>query len=509
MPAKKNERSFWDEPGWLFFLGLPLVHFASIKLTFTCAVTPENEVVVWLPNAVLLAALLRFRGRRGWIMACLCFCSEVSFPLPRIPTIEEVLLGLGNVSEVVFIYLLLHRAKVLPTLERSRDLVAFMLAGPFLGAMLAALFAAAVIRGLEGGPAPYLTLMRLWWFGDALGLMIYTPLLLAFTQKQNEPIRLRWMDYAGLIFTAVLGVLVFPPLPGVTGQLPLNPMLLLPAIAFLALRCGVRWTSAGIASISLAVAWTLTIRPYAPGQATVYLDIIQAQEFVLVLCVVGLGFAVLLRELRRTERALEDKVRARTRALEDANAKLTELSTTDSLTNLANRRHFDDVLTREWDRARRTREPLALLMLDVDWFKAYNDHYGHQMGDDCLSSIANIFSLNTRRSSDVVARYGGEEFAVIIPETDADGAHKVAETIRKALEASGLKHEASPFGVLTISIGVAVMVPDDDQHPAALLTRADGALYQAKQNGRNQVIMATENRGPVEPVGKTATPLPT
>jgi diguanylate cyclase (GGDEF)-like protein len=509
VPAKTSQKSFWDKPGWLFFIALPLVHYASIKLTFTCAVTPENEVVVWLPNAVLLAALLRFRGRRGWIMACLCFCSEVSFPLPRIPTLEEVLLGLGNVSEVVFIYLLLHRAKVLPTLERSRDLTIFMLAGPFLGAMLTALFASGVIQTLESGPTPYLTLMRLWWFGDALGLMIYTPLLLAFTQKQHEPVRLRWTDYVGLIFTAVLDVLVFPPLPGMTGQLPLNPMLLLPAISFLALRCGVRWTCVGIAMISLAVAWTLTIRPYAPGPANVYLDIIQAQEFILVLCLVGLGFAVLLRELRRTERALEDKVRARTLALEEANARLTALSTTDSLTNLANRRHFDHVLTREWDRARRTGEPLALLMLDVDWFKAYNDQYGHQVGDECLRSIATIFTLNTRRSSDLVARYGGEEFAVIIPTTDATGAQQVAETIRRAVETFNLKHEASPYGILTVSIGVAVTVPGNDQEPAVLVASADSALYQAKGNGRNQVSMATGIGEPVKKAGKTATPLPT
>jgi diguanylate cyclase (GGDEF)-like protein len=261
--------------------------------------------------------------------------------------------------------------------------------------------------------------------------------------------------------------------------------------------------------ISLAVAWTLTIRPYAPGPANVYLDIIQAQEFILVLCLVGLGFAVLLRELRRTERALEDKVRARTLALEEANARLTALSTTDSLTNLANRRHFDHVLTREWDRARRTGEPLALLMLDVDWFKAYNDQYGHQVGDECLRSIATIFTLNTRRSSDLVARYGGEEFAVIIPTTDATGAQQVAETIRRAVETFNLKHEASPYGILTVSIGVAVTVPGNDQEPAVLVASADSALYQAKGNGRNQVSMATGIGEPVKKAGKTATPLPT
>jgi diguanylate cyclase (GGDEF)-like protein len=489
--AENDKKRFWDKPRWQFFLLLPLFHFASVKLTFLCAVTPENEVVVWLPNAVLLASLLRFRGQRGWIMAILCFLAEISYPLPRLPTLQEILLSLGNVSEVTGIYLLLRRAGVSPTLERSRDLALFMLAGPFLGAMLAAIFAGIVIQTLEGGPTPYLTLMRLWWFGDALGLIIYTPLLLAFTQKQQDAIRLKGSDYAGLVFTAVLGVLVFSPLPGVAGQLPLSPMLLLPAISFLALRCSVRWTSLGIATTSLAVAWTLSIHRDSAGPVNVYLDMIEAQEFILVLSVIGLGFAVLLRELRMTERALEDKVRARTKALEDANAKLMALSTTDGLTGLANRRQFDDVLEREWDRARRNGEPLALLMLDVDWFKNYNDHYGHQMGDDCLRSLATIFANNIRRSSDLAARYGGEEFALIVPSTDVDGARTVAETICREVEILGLRHEASANGILTVSIGVAVMVPGAGQEPGALLAIADGALYQAKQSGRNRVIVAT------------------
>jgi diguanylate cyclase (GGDEF)-like protein len=216
---------------------------------------------------------------------------------------------------------------------------------------------------------------------------------------------------------------------------------------------------------------------------------LQTQEFILVLSVVGLGFAVLLRELKMTERALEDKVRERTRALQDANVRLTALSTTDALTGLANRRQFDHVLELEWDRARRAGEPLALLMLDVDWFKAYNDRYGHQMGDDCLRSIANIFTDKTRRSSDLVARYGGEEFALIVPSTDAEGASTVAEAIRQAVQAFDLMHEDSTYGVITVSIGAAVMVPVAGQNPTVLLAAADRALYQAKQTGRNRAIV--------------------
>ena len=185
---------------------------------------------------------------------------------------------------------------------------------------------------------------------------------------------------------------------------------------------------------------------------------------------------------------LEAKVGERTQALEEANIKLSELTVTDALTGLSNRRRFDQVITEEWMRASRTGQSLAILMIDVDHFKAYNDHYGHQAGDECLRKVAGVLQANARRASDLVARYGGEEFVVVAGDLDIQAAKELAETLRSSVEVLGVSHQFSPVAsVVTISIGVSVTTPDANMAPESLLRMADAAMYCAKDGGRNRV----------------------
>ena len=185
---------------------------------------------------------------------------------------------------------------------------------------------------------------------------------------------------------------------------------------------------------------------------------------------------------------LEAKVGERTQALEEANIKLSELTVTDALTGLSNRRRFDQVITEEWMRASRTGQSLAILMIDVDHFKAYNDHYGHQAGDECLRKVAGVLQANARRASDLVARYGGEEFVVVAGDLDIQAAKELAETLRSSVEVLGMSHQFSPVAsVVTISIGVSVTTPDANMAPESLLRMADAAMYCAKDGGRNRV----------------------
>jgi diguanylate cyclase (GGDEF)-like protein/PAS domain S-box-containing protein len=175
--------------------------------------------------------------------------------------------------------------------------------------------------------------------------------------------------------------------------------------------------------------------------------------------------------------------------LTEANERLERLATSDGLTQVANRRCFDLTLKREWNRLRRTNEQLSLIMSDVDFFKRYNDAYGHQGGDDCLKAVAGALSETVKRGGDCVARYGGEEFAVILPETDGPGATKAAERIRQAVENLSLEHKDSLVGpFVTISLGVATTIPTGDGTPELLIKSADEALYQAKSSGRNRVV---------------------
>ena len=182
-----------------------------------------------------------------------------------------------------------------------------------------------------------------------------------------------------------------------------------------------------------------------------------------------------------------------TRKLDEANRELTRLSAVDGLTGIANRRSFDEALQREWRRAARKSSPVSLLIADVDYFKDFNDGYGHQHGDECLKKVAHVIAGRLRRPTDLAARYGGEEFVVVLPETDTQGALEVAEGMRRAVEAESIKHDFSAVApLLTISIGVASMIParNDEDGFHDLLAQADAALYRAKRAGRNRCLTA-------------------
>jgi diguanylate cyclase (GGDEF)-like protein len=192
------------------------------------------------------------------------------------------------------------------------------------------------------------------------------------------------------------------------------------------------------------------------------------------LCFAVVGLTVLFqRELRRRK---------------TAELKLRRIARTDDLTGLLNRRGFRQTFEREWRQAIRSGSSLSLLYLDVDFFKSFNDRYGHGKGDEVLRSIAHTIEGNIRRPRDVAARHGGEEFAVVLPETDGSGAQVIAESIRQAVVALSIVHEESPHEIVTVSIGVAAARPPRGSESAHLLEVADAALYRAKASGRNCIF---------------------
>ncbi len=175
---------------------------------------------------------------------------------------------------------------------------------------------------------------------------------------------------------------------------------------------------------------------------------------------------------------------------------LKKFSMEDGLTGLANRRRFDEVLENEWQRAAREQQPLALIMMDIDYFKNFNDLYGHQAGDDCLKKVAACLRKNVRRAGDLVARYGGEEFVVVLPNTDLEGGRDVAEAMHRTVKDMQLRHKgAYRRDHLTISAGVAAIIPGQGDDPAGLLEKADKALYRAKRAGRDCVKQDSEAYG--------------
>ena len=177
------------------------------------------------------------------------------------------------------------------------------------------------------------------------------------------------------------------------------------------------------------------------------------------------------------------------KSLRASNKQLELLSTLDGLTGIANRRTFEKFLEREWKSSMRHTQPATAIMMDIDFFKLYNDTYGHQAGDDCLKKVAHTIEKSLRRPGDLVARYGGEEFVAILSDTSQKGAFSLAEKVRASVEALEIPHQASPVNkFVTISLGVASRVPERGDASSILISEADQSLYKAKQEGRNRVM---------------------
>jgi diguanylate cyclase (GGDEF)-like protein len=208
------------------------------------------------------------------------------------------------------------------------------------------------------------------------------------------------------------------------------------------------------------------------------------------------GGSRMIRQIRLREK-LEDELRQAGDALERHNLSLKTLAESDGLTGLANRRLFGDTLARELARARRSGTPFALILSDVDFFKKYNDRYGHVAGDDCLRKVAAAIASGARRPGDLAARYGGEEFAVILSDTTLEGAMTVAEGIRAAVAELRLEHADSPAGEVSLSLGVVTGLAAAEAD-SVWVEAADRLLYEAKAGGRNRVAAGEIKKGGTE-----------
>jgi len=196
-----------------------------------------------------------------------------------------------------------------------------------------------------------------------------------------------------------------------------------------------------------------------------------------------------IRALHRLE-TMRSKLSEMSRDLASANRELEKLSRQDGLTGIANRRYFDSYLLTEMRRSARERGPLSLILSDIDDFKAFNDCYGHQAGDDCLRQVAMALSSVGRRPADLAARYGGEEFAMILPGTVAEGAVEVAQSVSRVIAGLAITHARSGTGqIVTLSQGIVSLVPEQETLPEDVILRADKALYQAKEQGRNRYVV--------------------
>jgi len=437
----------------------------------------EGVATIWLTNGMLFALVIT-RPRSLWVRYFLIgfLADTLADVLYGDPFRLAVGVSIANSIEVITSCLLLTRWFGSPfNLSKRRPLIGFLLVAVLgASALTSALGASWTLLFVNAGP--WWQLFRTWYLGDVLGMAIIAPLVFIL-QRPGFFVMLQSRHLPGtmllLTVPAIATILVFTH-----NQDPLI-FFIFPALLLIVFRLGFPGTVLSIfivACISIA----LTVTGHGPlmlivGSAMLH-RIVVAQIFLAVALFTTFPVAALLEERKNLELSLQQR-----------ELRYRELAHADALTGLANRRAFDEALESEWQRALRSKQPLAILLIDVDLFKSYNDLHGHIGGDQCLRSIANIIANTLQRGSDMASRFGGEEFAIILPNTHIEGALAVAESIRYAVAAMDLPHPCNPHGRQTISIGVAAATPDLGDSILSLLKLSDHALYRAKDLGRNRV----------------------
>ena len=488
-------RANWREAAFQLLVP-PVLFYLGVKLSLLFALTEDTIVMLWMPNGILLATLLRFGFKRYGLVALAILIAEVAADYPTFSLAESLAFGVINVLEATGAYVLLRRTGFDPAFPQPVDLAKFAFAGPLVAALAAAFAAGGVYVFFGGHVTTYWNFVRVWWFSDGLGLLIITPLVLSLwsleSRVQKASYGFRWYDAVVLgIGVCLAGVFALSDDSMFRGII-IRAFVLLPFALYVAARFELPVVTAAIAAISILVLYVAHAGQDPFGPLPIQETVIAVQEFILTMSVMSLGLHAVLAQQASHRAQLEDRVRARTTELEEANFKLEKLALTDPLTGLPNRRALYAQLAAELNRHHRHHRSMALIIFDIDHFKRVNDRYGHSAGDTVLQHVANVAS-KVIREMDTLVRYGGEEFVLIAPEIDPHNAIELAERIHAAIRAHGMPFDHEVLRV-TASFGVAMMQQEDVQ-PESLLRRADAALYAAKEGGRDRVNAADDREG--------------
>jgi diguanylate cyclase (GGDEF)-like protein len=442
----------------------------------------EHIASIWLANGVALGFLL-MAPRRHWVSylaAVLVANMAINWQL-RSDWLFCLFLAFANIFEIVAAaYPLRMMIGRRPDLGKLPVFLKFVAIAVVLAPAAAGIYASVIVHAFYGDrPAE---VFWTWIAADGLGIGIVTPIvLIALRGDFWKLVEKGQAAKSALLLTAFTATTVI-----VFSQSSYPLLFVIPPVMMLiAMRLGHAGVAVSVPILTLpAIMYTLLGHgPTALNAATPMAErVTLTQFFVYSSSLLAFWIAGVEAERRRVTKELRISV-----------DKLARLAAVDGLTGLANRRNFDEALRREWSRAARGQYALSLLMIDVDHFKAFNDCYGHQAGDDCLRLIAGLIAGAGKRPADLAARYGGEEFALLLPDTDAEGALKLGNQLRVAIEGLGVPHVGSRrFGIVTASIGIASLVPNTHGGvgPDALVSAADAQLYEAKGAGRNFVMSA-------------------
>lgn len=441
----------------------------------------EGVATIWLSNGILFGLVIT-QPRQRWL---------AYFAVGLIAdTLADVVYGdafrvaigvsLANSVEVVTSCLVLTWWFGWPlNLSKRRPLIGFLLVSVVgAAALTSALGASWTLLFYDVGP--WWKMWRTWYLGDLLGMALLGPLVFMLQRPGFFAVlerRQLGRTLLVLLVPAIVTVLVFTH--------DKDPLIffLFPALLLVVFRLGFSGTILTIFVVAF-VSIALTVKGHGP------LMLIPGQHMLLHrIVVVQIFLAVAIFTMFPVAALLEERAALQV-SLEESESRHRRLAHADDLTGLDNRRAFNLRLEEEWRRAANARESIALLLLDADLFKKYNDIYGHLGGDECLRCIAGVIAEAIEGGMGMAARFGGEEFAVILPGEGIAGAQRVAEKICEAVAGMKVPHPGSPAGVQTVSVGVAGLVPQDGQRAMELVTIADAALYRAKDMGRNRVVVA-------------------
>jgi diguanylate cyclase (GGDEF)-like protein len=454
---------------------LASVYLGIAKASLLLAIPPGYATAIWPPAGIALAALLLF-GRHLWPGVWLG--AAIANYSVNESTFAALMIGTGNTLEALAAAAMIRRSIGVPQrFEHGEDVLKFvaLAAASATIAATVALAPLSLVNSLQWQELVpnWLT----WWQGDVSGMVIVTPLLLAWWSRDA----LRWdprYAYEGFCFMLLLLIAAIAVFGYVAA--PLAPFarafVIVPFIMWAAFRFTQREVTTVTAAVC-AIAFKDTMDNLASAPpSTMNESLLLLLLFTCTLVITGLVLSAMVSE--------------RTRTMAELRAALHNLHTqavTDPLTRLVNRRYLAEFLPRELIRTQRTGNSLAVLMIDLDHFKRINDTFGHDAGDLVLTHVASLLMAHIR-GSDIACRYGGEEFVLVLPDTTLEGAHRRAEEIRAAVQALNLRHQDNALDPVTVSIGLA-LYPEHAAGPEALIRIADEALYEAKAGGRNRVVM--------------------